>query len=275
MRSQVETPATTGSGYAVELKDVSFQPSRFRVRRVLENISLSITPGEFVAIVGSNGAGKSTLLHGIAGELSLIEGGARIDGEVHIGQALINKPVNRIIDGVGIVHQFDDLDLILHLTVAQNIAIRQWLGSKSRPEVGSDRWRCDMNAKLAAYAPNLGAGLDDIVGNLAGGVKQMLSVLIAAHLEHQKNPCRLLLLDEHTSRLDHKNAQIVMTYTENVIKECRLTAIMVTHRYPDALKYASRILVMRAGEIFKDIGKNELSSLSVEGLMQYVDGEES
>jgi len=266
MNSQVETPASTGVGYGIELKGVSYQPSRFSLRRVLQDVSLSIKSGEFVAIVGCNGAGKSTLLNAIAGELPLHE------GEVRIGQTLINKPVNRIIDGVGIVHQFDDFDLILGLSVAQNIAIRQWLGSKSRPAVGSDSWKRDIRSKLASHAPSLHADLDDMVGNLAGGDRQMLSVVIAAHLEHQKNPCRLLLLDEHTSRLDHANAQSVMTYTVGEIKKYCLTAIMVTHRYPDALRNADRILVMRDGAIIKDMDKSEISILSVDQLMNFVDG---
>lgn len=269
MSSQVETQATAGFGFTVKLNNVSFQPSRFRERRVLKDVSRSITSGEFVAIVGSNGAGKSTLISAIAGELPLHE------GEVHIAQTLINKPVNRLIDGVGIVHQFDDLDLILHLTVAQNIAIRQWLGSKSRPAVGRDSWRRYIRNQLGSKAPSFRADLDDIVGNLAGGDRQMLSVVIAVHLEHQENPCRLLLLDEHTSRLDHNNAKIVMKYTVGEIRRCSLTAIMVTHRYTDALQYADRILVMRDGAIKTDFGKEQVSNLNVEELMKHVDGSAS
>jgi putative tryptophan/tyrosine transport system ATP-binding protein len=267
-RSKVPN-ADVGSGFRVKLTDVSFSPSRHSFKPVLNHISLEIEPGEFVAVIGSNAAGKSALLKAIAGELP------KLSGEVKVGGKVIEEPVNRTIDGVGIVHQFDDSDLIEHLSIAQNIAIRQLLGGGHKLWLFAitKRWRRAIAQELGSNADFLNEDLDILVRNLAGGKRQMLSVVIAIYLEHKNNPCRLLLLDEHTSRLDHINATKVMKYTASEIRRIRTTALMVTHRYIDAKDYADRILVILDGAIYKDI-KNP-KEVTIEQLNQWVEGREN
>lgn len=253
-----------GKGYRVELRNVTFAPDRHDGKPVLDNLSLNISPGEFVAIVGENGAGKSSLLAAIAGELSGIE------GHVSIASQTIDKPVNQVVDGVGIVHQFDEYDLIPHLSVAENIAIRQLLGGghPNRILAANSEWRRKTAAVLGSMADLGSENLDVLIRNLAGGKKQMLSVAIAMHLEHQQNPCRLILLDEHTSRLDHRNAKNVMRFTAEAIKDSSCTAVMVTHRYADAISYAHRIVVVKDGKILEySNGKN----ISVEKLAAFIE----
>jgi len=254
-----------GSGFRVKLTNVYFYPPN-SFKPVLENINLEIEPGEFVAIIGSNAAGKSALLKAIAGELP------DLSGDVKVGGKNIKKPVNQVIDGVGIVHQFDDYDLIEHLSIAQNIVIRKLLGGghKSRLFAITKKWRRAIAEDLGSKADILNEDIDKLVRNLAGGNRQILSVVIAIHLEHKNNPCRLLLLDEHTSRLDHRNAEKVMKYTADEIRRLRITALMVTHRYIDAKNYADRILVISDGAIYKDI-KNP-KEVTLEQLNQWVEG---
>jgi putative ABC transport system ATP-binding protein len=109
-----------------------------------------------------------------------------------------------------------------------------------------------LQKKLAEHVPTLNADLDELVGNLSGGQRQMLNLVIATHLEHEQNPCRLILLDEHTSGLDHANASKVMEFTKTQIEITGTTAIMVTHNYSDAKKYSDRVVVMRDGKITKE-----------------------
>lgn len=260
-----------GSGFRVRINISSYKPSKYN-RAVLRDIKLEIRPGQFVAVIGGNGAGKSSLLRAIAGELP------KCDGSVVIGSTPITTPVNQLIDGVGIVHQQDELDLIGHLSIAQNIAIRQLLGrghSKSIMAMGM-QWRSSVNAVLASRADGCSLDIDQLVCRLAGGEKQILSVVIAVHLEHKFNPCRLLLLDEHTSRLDHRNAAVVMRRTVNEIHRTTMTAVMVTHRYPDARQHADRIIVMKDGVVFKDIdGQERVRALTDKQLSDYVEGIET
>jgi len=260
--------ASVPAGYRVELRNVTFRASRFAPRFVLREVSLTVEPGQFVAVVGLNGAGKSSLLRAIAGELEHVE------GVVTVGGQRISRPINRIIDGVGVVHQHDDVDLIGHVSVAQNIAIRQLLGGghPARLIANSEAWRRGVASVLGSEA-QLGAfDLDEQVRTLAGGKRQMLSVAIAIHLEHRQNPCRLLLLDEHTSRLDHRNANRVMEYTVCQIQRTGATALMVTHRYSDALCHATRVVVLRDGNIAAD--QPVANFASVADLARLVEGDE-
>jgi putative ABC transport system ATP-binding protein len=234
-------------GYEVVLDGVSFSPTGNPQDRVLHSICLSIKPGEFIGVVGGNGAGKSTLLSAVAGELNVR------DGKIFVGGERVTAPINRIIDGVGIVHQNDEDDLLHGFSIGFNISFRQF-NTGSHPytfRAFPMSYRTQMAAKLSRYSALLGRkDMDTLVGHLAGGVRQILNLIIGIHLEHEMNPCGLMLLDEHTARLDHTNAKDVMEFTAQQIKDANATAIMVTHRYSEALKYCSRIVVMGQGRIY-------------------------
>ena len=237
----------SSSGFQVTLEKASFVIPGLTPRTLIDNISLKVLAGSFVAIVGENGAGKSTLLSLISGEKIATQGSVCVAGE------LVNKPINRIIDGVGVVHQADERDLIGHLSIAQNIYIRERLGSgASKRLVGvTQAWRRSTSAKLGALT-KVKFPLDLLVSQLSGGERQILSILIATQFEHERNPCRLLLLDEHTSKLDHKKADEVMLFTKSQIEATGCTAIMVTHRYADAITYADRIVALGESKIIFD-----------------------
>ena len=240
-------------GFSVVITDLTYYPSVLSSKPVLENISLRVNAGEFVAVVGLNGAGKSSLLRAMAGEIS------PSIGEVRVGGQLVSQPINRVIDRVGVVHQFDSPDLIEHLTVGQNIAVRQVLGGGHPNHVfaAGTKWSRNIATRLAAEAKLEDYDLNELILNLNGGRRQILSVAIAVHLEHHENPCQLLLLDEHTARLDHKNAVRVMDYTAAQAMASGATVVMVTHRYPDALSFATRLLVMRDGRVNADLRRDQ------------------
>lgn len=237
--------------FKVSLSNVTYNPTYSK--KVLDNISLTIEPSEIVAIIGPNSAGKSSLLKAISGEIFINS------GEVYVGSTKINKPINRLIDGVGIVHQFDDSDLIGVLSLAQNIAIRQILANSHKTKLFAipNYWLTDINAKIGKLNILDKTDSFEVVRNLAGGERQMLNVATAIHLEHIKNPCGLLLLDEHTSRLSPLNGQKVMEFTMNEVVNNKITTIMVTHKYNDALTYANRILIIKNGKIEHDIRKKD------------------
>ncbi len=254
----------SGHGYRIALEHVTYRTSRFADKAVLDGVDLHIEPGEFVALVGSNGAGKSTVLRALAGEIE-------VAGMVTVGGQEVDRPVNQIIDGVGVVHQDEGIDLIDGLTVAQNISIRQLLGTRKAGPffVDTKTWRRHIAATLGAHSP-VDYDLDEIVGNLNGGRKQMLAVTIAIHLEHERNPCRALLLDEHTSRLDHANAREIMEYTATQARTTAATTVMVTHRYSHAIAYADRIIVLRDGKIAGDFRATKFPN--PETLASFIEG---
>jgi putative ABC transport system ATP-binding protein len=237
------------TGFPVKCEKVVYSPPGQEDLKILNGTELSVEPGEFLGVVGGNGSGKSTLLQAIAGEIELTSGLITVAGQ------RIAEPIHNRIDGVGIVHQHDDEDLLHAYSVLSNIAFRQ-ANNHCHPNkfwAGGRRYHSAIAAKLGGLGLN--ADVDTLVGHLSGGMRQMLNLVIAIHLEHVNNPCRLILLDEHTSKLDHTNSTLLMEFTDKQIRDTGATAIMVTHRYTDAIKYCDRIAVMGSGgkivEIFK------------------------
>lgn len=264
-----------GEGFEVEISKLEYKLPHTTTPIVNIKENLKFNSGEFISIVGLNGAGKSTLLRIITGNLSAKERKNYLNGSVKIGGQYVTKPVNQIIDGVGIVHQQDEIDLILNLSVAQNIAIRQLLGGGHIPKLIAtpNDWRTRISRNIASKCPQAAQDLSREVFTLSGGERKMLSVTIAVHLEHEVLPCGLLILDEHTAGLDHSNSMEIMEFTAHEVKESNATCVMVTHEYNHAIRFSDRIIIMRDGNIFNVINNNDLSTrLSIEDLAQLVEG---
>ena len=79
---------------------------------------------------------------------------------------------------------------------------------------------------------------------------------------------KLLLLDEHTAALDPRTAKKVLSLTEEIVTEERLTALMVTHNMKDALRLGNRLIMMHEGRIIYDVRGEEKKKLTVEDLLK-------
>lgn len=254
MRSSERRSEPHPRGWPITFDKFSFSVGPTGNHRVLDAIDLEIPGGAFVGVVGQNGSGKSSLLSAIAGELDPASGVAT-SGQVLVGGHIVNRPVGQIVDGIGVVHQDDRQDLLVHLSVAQNISIRQQLGRGKGThffdQTWSNRWFREEREQLSEFSfgrmPPF--HLDDIVGTLSGGQRQLLSVYIASRREHALNPCRVLVLDEHTAKLDHRNAEDVLESTETVVRESGCTCVMISHRYDHVLRSCSYIVVVGGGRV--------------------------
>ena len=101
------------------------------------------------------------------------------------------------------------------------------------------------------------------VGTLSGGQRQALTLLMAT----LQKP-RLLLLDEHTAALDPKTAAKVMELTDRIVRENRLTTLMITHNMRDAIEYGDRLIMLHEGRIILDIAGERKQKLTVEDLLR-------
>ena len=101
------------------------------------------------------------------------------------------------------------------------------------------------------------------VGTLSGGQRQALTLLMAT----MQKP-RLLLLDEHTAALDPKTAAKVMQLTDKIVRENKLTTLMITHNMRDAIEYGSRLIMLHNGRIILDISGEEKKKLTVANLLE-------
>lgn len=204
------------------------------VVNAVDNISLSVNKGEFVAIVGASGSGKSTLLH-------LLGGVDRpTSGEIYIDGNEINSMNNDSLAifrrrQIGIVYQF--YNLIPILTVEENISLPCDLDG-NRP----DKER--MNLILKSF------GLFDrrnhLPNELSGGQQQRTSIARALI----NNPA-ILLADELTGNLDSKSTEEIMSILKMSNRDFNQTIIMITHNLEIA-KEADRIITIQDGKIVKE-----------------------
>ena len=100
------------------------------------------------------------------------------------------------------------------------------------------------------------------MGALSGGQRQAVSLLMAT-----MTPLKFLILDEHTAALDPKTAEVIMALTDKVVREKKLTAMMVTHNLRYAVEYGDRILMMDRGHVVLDRAGAEKQATSIDDIL--------
>jgi putative ABC transport system ATP-binding protein len=122
-------------------------------------------------------------------------------------------------------------------------------------------------AQYKELLAGLDLGLEDRltskVGLLSGGQRQAITLLMAT----LKQP-KLLLLDEHTAALDPKTAAKVLSLTDKIVSEHKLTTLMITHNMRDAIAHGNRLIMMKDGKVILNIAGEEKKKLTVEDLLE-------
>ena len=197
----------------------------------LENISFTVNPGEFIAIVGPSGCGKSTLLSIIAGLLIPKKGTIFLN----------EKPLISEKSKIGYMLQKD------HLFEWRTVLSNVMLGLEIQKNVNENTRRKALEM-LRLY------GLEDFAdakpSQLSGGMRQRAALIRTLVLEPE-----LLLLDEPFSALDYQTRLTVADDIWKIIKQEQKTAILVTHDLSEAISMADRVLILstRPGHIVKDV----------------------
>lgn len=204
------------------------------VVNAVDNISLSVNKGEFVAIVGASGSGKSTLLHLLGGVDRPTSGEIYIDGNEINSMNNDNLAIFRRRQ-IGIVYQF--YNLIPILTVEENISLPCDLDG-NRP----DKER--MNLILKSFG--LFERKNHLPNELSGGQQQRTSIARALI----NNPA-ILLADEPTGNLDSKSTEEIMSILKMSNRDFNQTIIMITHNLEIA-KEADRIITIQDGKILRE-----------------------
>ncbi|GFH40883.1 ABC transporter ATP-binding protein [Lactococcus insecticola] len=229
---------------------------------ILDNVTLDIYEQDFITVLGGNGAGKSTLFNAISGTLTLSSGQVIING-----QDVTRKSPEKRAKDISRVFQDPKMGTAPRMTVAENLAIAALRGKKRNLKL---RNIAAYKKEFSEIAEQIGNGLekhlDTPTGNLSGGQRQALSLLMATIVAPE-----LLLLDEHTAALDPKTSVALMNLTESLVIRQNLTALMITHRMEDALKYGNRLIVMKDGKIVQDLAADEKSQLKLEDFYRIFD----
>src|SRR5438067_9324095 len=197
----------------------------FGATRAVDDVSLEMHPGEIVGLVGENGAGKTTLMRIVAGDLEADRGEVESPAEI------------------GFVHQH--FLVVNELTIAENLALSRPPGWITRASLNRDA-----EATIAAS----GIDLRDVtrrVGDLSVGEKSKVELIKAI----ARKP-KVLILDEPTSVLAPTEAAELFAVMRRLAAAGTIV-VFISHKIPEVLAVATRVVVMRAGKIVAEGGSAE------------------
>jgi putative ABC transport system ATP-binding protein len=202
----------------------------------LDGISLSVEPGEFVAIVGPSGSGKSTLFYLLGGLTQATSGRVVIDG---VDFATLNDAERTHLRKQRIGFIFQKFNLLPTLSAMGNIELGYEISDRKEP---LDKTYLDHLSDLLSIQGRL----KHRPSELSGGEQQRVAIARAL----VARPA-IVLADEPTGNLDSKNSDAVLKMLVRSNRELGQTTLMITHN-PEAAAIASRILYMRDGQIVKE-----------------------
>ena len=244
----------------LELKNINkyYNPGTVNEMCLFQDFNLKIEEGEFVSVVGSNGSGKTSLLNIICGSIDT-------DG----GQILVNgTDITKQKDfyrhrRIGRVYQDPAKGTCPTMTILENMSIADNKGKGYGLKRGTNKGKIEFYRDMLRGL-NLGLEdkLDTKVGSLSGGQRQTLALLMATMA-----PIEFLILDEHTAALDPKTAELVMELTDKIVREKKVTTIMVTHNLRYAVEYGNRLLMMHQGKTIIDKVGAEKEAIKVEDIL--------
>lgn len=238
--------------------DKYYNPGTVNEMCLFENFNLTVDDGEFVSVVGSNGSGKTSMLNILCGSIPADSGQILMNGE-----DITNKKEYKRNRTIGRVYQNPATGTCPSMTILENMSLADNKGRFYGLGPGINRTRKEHYRDLLSQ---LGLGLEDKmdvkVGSLSGGQRQAIALLMST-----MTPIDFLILDEHTAALDPKTAELIMELTDKIVKEKKLTTIMVTHNLRYAVEYGNRLLMMHQGNIVMDLKGEEKEKLKVDDIL--------
>jgi branched-chain amino acid transport system ATP-binding protein len=214
---------------ALEMRGVS---AGYGETVVIEDIDLTLKPGECVSVIGRNGVGKTTLLSTVMGHTTLHAGEIMLDGKVLNGM----PSFRRALAGIGFVPQ--EREIFPSLSVRENLEVA------ARP----GQWT---EERVFALFPRLKERLDNMGNQLSGGEQQMLSIARAL----LTNPT-VLLMDEPTEGLAPVLVETLTAVLAQLRAESALSIILVEQNSRVALNFSPRTVILDKGHVVYD-GESE------------------
>jgi len=236
----------TGSGAGPAHLEIRQLAVSFGGVRAVDGVSLELSPGEVVALVGPNGSGKTTLLDAISGLVTPSAGRVVLDGE-GLDDML---PEERA--AMGLVRSFQDARLFPELTVEDTLLLSE--DGRSSSDVVSITFqlpwarrservkRADVDAVIGSF--RLGAFRHRRIGQLSTGTRRVVdlaSIVLASP--------RLLLLDEPTAGIAQREAEAFVPLLRRLQHMTGCTVLLVEHDVPLAFELCDRAVVMQTGTI--------------------------
>ena len=230
---------------ALEMRGIG---KRFPGVVALEDVSITMMPGQVHALMGENGAGKSTLIKILAGVYLKDFGSIEIGGS----EANLHSPRDALRKGIKVV--FQEIALIPEFTVAENI----FLGEHPVNRFGSIRWNA-IRADAATLFDRLGFAVDPAarVGDLPVSQQQMVE--IARALAHE---ARIVVMDEPTSSLTPTEVKLLFDVIRR-LTGLGIAVLYVSHKLEEIFEIADTVTVLRDGRLIstRPVGEHDEDSL--------------
>lgn len=225
--------------------------------RALHDISLEVSAGEFVAVIGPSGSGKSTLLRTV-NQLVVPSGGhvLYIDGEEVTGASgkklrLLRRKVGMIFQHYNLVQRLSVMQNVLHGRLGYMSALDGMLGNYTEED---KRKAIDLLQEI-----EMGDRLYNRASDLSGGQKQRVGIARAIMQEP-----KLLLCDEPIASLDPNASKIIMDLIYQMTQRRNIACIVNLHQLDVAMRYATRIIGLAKGEMIFDGTPQQLNNAVIE-----------
>jgi simple sugar transport system ATP-binding protein len=227
---------------------------------VLSGVNFSLNKGEILGLVGENGAGKTTLMHILFGMSDIAETGG-YGGGIYLEDRLVSfkNPFEALDAGVGMVHQ--EFSLIPGFTAAENIMLnREPVAYNVAVELFGERLATLKRAQMREHAKKTIAKLgvrispDTVVAEMPVAHKQFTEIA----REISREQVKLLVLDEPTAVLTESEADILLASLKRLSGE-GIAIIFISHRLHEVTSISDRILVLRDGQVIRDVANRDIS----------------
>ncbi len=249
MNITTESTTTASLDKLPELEVVNMT-KQFGTMLALDNVSMTLKPGTFHALLGENGAGKSTLVKCVMGFYTPTSGKVLVDKQV----CPIASPRDAHKYGIGMVYQH--FTSVPAMTVAENLVLSRF-DSQNLINWKAEYEQLNAFMKIAPFQ----IPLDIPVAQLAAGQKQKLEIIKQLYLKS-----RILILDEPTSVLTPNEADEVLGLLRQEVTLGRLSVLMISHKFREVIAFADEITVLRKGKfagygLVKDLSVSDMSEM--------------
>ena len=225
----------SSSPHAVQTENVRrYYPMGGSVIRAVDGISLTITRGEFVALLGQSGSGKSTLLNLLAGLDRPSSGSVQVHGR-DLAKMSSQELAQYRRNDVGMV--FQAFHLIPAMTITENVELPMRFAEVDRAERAQ-------RVRESLERVGLGRRLEHRPSELSGGEQQRVSIARAL-----VNRPSLLLADEPTGNLDSRTGEDILQLIRDLSLSMGMTVVMVTHERALAERFAQRLIFLGDGKL--------------------------
>ena len=246
----------------IELKDISKVFNRGMVNEItaLSDISLSVKKEDFLVVVGANGSGKTTLLNIISGAEKTTSGKIIIDGI-----DVTSLPEHKRSKWIARVFQNPYNGTASDLTILDNFRLAAIRTTNKQLKIGiNEAFKKQVRDKITVLGMGLENKIEQALGNLSGGQRQALTLLMSV-----MDSTKILLLDEPTAALDPRSASVIMQTADKLIKEYKLTAVLITHNLKEAHQYGNRLIQMGEGKIVRDYSSEEKGTHPLQEMVEW------